>query len=77
MSARARAIQWRVQGQGFEQRSRFPVTAFIGLLALLIPMVGAAQLAASVLPGSRSVQVGSQATAFGALINTGSETAID
>ena len=61
MNARARAIQWLVQGQRLEQRSRFPITAFIGLLALLVPPVGAAQLSASVLPGSRSVQVGSRA----------------
>jgi hypothetical protein len=74
---KARAIQWQAQGKWLEQGSRLPITAFIALLAMLVPMVGAAQLAASVLPGSRSVQVGSQATAFGALINTGSETAID
>ena len=51
--------------------------AVLSFLLLPLPITASAQLGASVLPSSRSVQIGSQATAFGALINVGTELATD
>ncbi|MGH7389754.1 MAG: hypothetical protein ACREM3_09895, partial [Candidatus Rokuibacteriota bacterium] len=51
------------------------VVTFLTVLLVPVAQAGAQSLVASVLPASRSVQVGATATAFATIINAGSTTA--